>query len=79
MQWNRVIHKKEMKNNKYKTERYLVENIVSYLTKKGYQIAIEVPFLSRSIDIVYQTKRGEIVAIEAKMDYCKRAFNQAKY
>jgi len=68
-----------MKNNKYQTERYLVKNIVSYLKKKGYQIALEVPFLSRSIDIVYQTKKGEIVAIEAKMDYCKRAFNQAKY
>lgn len=68
-----------MKNNTVRTERHLVKNIASYLEKKGYNIALEVPFLSRSIDIIYQTKSGELVAIEAKMDYCKRAFNQAKY
>lgn len=68
-----------MKNNTVQTEKYLVNNIVSYLEKKGYLIALEVPFLSRSIDIVYRTKRGELIAIEAKMNYCKRAFNQAKY
>ena len=68
-----------MKNNTIQTEKHLVRNIVSCLEKKGYSIVLEVPFLSRSIDIVYRTKRGELVAIEAKMDYCKRAFNQAKY
>lgn len=68
-----------MKNNTIQTEKHLVRNIVSYLEKKGYSIALEVPFLSRSIDIVYKTKSGELIAIEAKMDYCKRAFNQAKY
>jgi hypothetical protein len=68
-----------MKNNSIQAEKYLVKNIVSYLEKKGYLIALEVPFLSRSIDVVYKTKRGELVAIEAKMDYCKKAFEQAKY
>jgi hypothetical protein len=60
-------------------ERKLVRNIVRYLTKKGYRTAVEVPFLSRSIDIVYRTRTGEIVAIEVKMTDWKRALNQAKY
>ncbi len=61
------------------SEKKLVENIISHLKGKGYFVATEVPFLSRSIDIVYQTKKKEIVAIEAKMDHCKKALNQAKY
>ena len=60
-------------------EKTLVKNLVSYLKKKGHRVKLEVPFLYRSIDIVYKTKRGELVAIEVKMDHCKKALDQAKY
>jgi DNA-binding sugar fermentation-stimulating protein len=54
------------------SEKKLVENIISHLKGKGYFVATEVPFLSRSIDIVYQTKKKEIVAIELKWITAKR-------
>lgn len=59
------------------SEHEMVNKAVSYLKNKGYDVATEVPFLQRSIDVVYK-KEEKFVAIEFKLNNWRRALIQAR-
>jgi hypothetical protein len=61
------------------SEKILVSKVYNLLKRRGYAVAKEVPFLSRSIDLVCRNKNGEIVAIEIKIKKWDKALKQAKY
>jgi hypothetical protein len=60
------------------TEKEMVHNCYSFFKDKGYLVAKEVPFLQRSIDLVYKNEENDLVAIEFKLHDWKRAMKQAK-
>lgn len=60
-----------------KYEIDMVNNAIEYYRGFGYKVSTEVPFLHRSIDLVYENN-GELNSIEFKRQDWKRAFEQAR-
>lgn len=58
-------------------ESVIVKKAQELFLKKGYRVALEVPFLERSIDLVYMDKAHNLIAIEFKWSNWKRALIQA--
>lgn len=65
--------------NNIPSEKVLLSKVYNLLKRRGYAVTKEVPFLSRSIDLVYKDKNNEIVAIEIKIKKWDRALKQARY
>ena len=65
----------------YKSETLLTNAIVSHLKSKGLRPTTEIPFLGRSLDLVYKAKNGKVIAIEIKRfpKHILQALDQAKY
>jgi len=61
------------------SEKILVSKVYNLLKRRGYAVAKEVPFVSRSIDLVYRNRNSEIVAIEIKIKKWDTALKQARY
>lgn len=59
------------------TERHMVDRALAYLSSLGLAFATEVPFLHRSIDLVFETIDGSLVAVEFKKSDWRRALEQA--
>lgn len=64
----------------FATENQLRNELIRVLQRKGIRPSIEVPFLGRSLDIVYRCADGSITVIEVKRlpKHIRRALNQAK-
>lgn len=60
-----------------KYEVDMVNNAITYYKTLGYKVSTEVPFLHRSIDLVYENN-GEINSIEFKLRDWKKACEQAR-
>lgn len=62
------------------TEAKMVSNCYQKLknTDKFKEVILEVPFLSRSIDMVLVTNQDEVISIEFKLRNWKNALKQAK-
>lgn len=63
-----------------RTERELRDALLGLLRDNGLNPKIEVPFLGRSLDVVYQCADGSITAIEVKRSpkHIRRALDQAR-
>ncbi len=55
----------------------MVNKAVKIYKKQGFLVTTEVPFLHRSIDLVYK-KAEELISIEFKLSNWKRAIKQAE-
>lgn len=64
----------------FKSERDMCESLVSCLKDRGYKPEVEIPFLGRSVDLVYRSSDGRINAIELKLQrrHIDRALDQAR-
>jgi len=61
------------------SENLLIFTLVEYFKKRNMDIYLEVPFLSRNIDIVLKDKlKKETLAIEAKISNWNKVIEQAK-
>lgn len=60
-----------------KSEIEMVNKAVEYFENQGFLVTTEVPFLHRSIDLVYKYE-NKLVSIEFKLSDWKRAIEQAK-
>ena len=60
-----------------KSEKEMVSSVLSVLEMNNTPLAIEVPFLNRSIDLVFENKGGELTTIEFKRHDWRRAIIQA--
>lgn len=58
-------------------ESDMVEKAIEFYTQRGYKVITEVPFLHRSIDMVYEYD-DMLIAIEFKRKDWKKAFEQAR-
>lgn len=63
--------------NRFKCENAVVDELVSFLSKSGYRVRLEVPNMSQSADVV-ATRNGWVTVIEAKVKNWKRAIQQCK-
>lgn len=61
------------------SEQEMVIKFCKTLEKEGKTFAVEVPFFSRSIDLVFTDNSGKYHAVEFKLKNWKQAINQAKY
>ncbi|HUS49625.1 MAG TPA: hypothetical protein VMZ91_05635 [Candidatus Paceibacterota bacterium] len=61
------------------SEQEMVIKFCKFLEKKGKVFAVEVPFFSRSIDLVFTDTSGKYYAVEFKLKNWKKAIAQAKY
>lgn len=59
-------------------ESVVVEKAKEIFLGQGLRVALEVPFLERSIDLVYMDQRKNLVAIEFKWANWKQALLQAR-
>ena len=75
-----MMHRQKSKTC-FRSERSLSHALVKMLQKRGFEPICEVPFLGRSLDVVYQRSDNSIVAIEVKYHArnAYRAITQAKY
>ena len=66
--------------NAFKSERDMVQYLTQCLKERGHEPTVEVPFLGRSIDLVYKTSDGKVNAVELKLQprHMQRALEQAK-
>ncbi len=55
----------------------MVNKAIKFYTNLGYKVCTEVPFLHRSIDLVYENN-GQLNSVEFKRRDWKRAYAQAK-
>ncbi len=55
----------------------LSKPVQEYFERLGYRVYFEIPELQRVVDIV-AVKKDEVVAVELKMGYCKKALYQAR-
>ena len=60
-----------------KYEIDMVNKAIEFYTDLGYKVCTEVPFLHRSIDLVYENN-GKLNSVEFKRKDWKRAYKQAK-
>lgn len=60
------------------SEKVMVEGAIRYLRKVPTRFATEVPFMSRSIDLVYEDSSGNLVTVEFKRNDWRRALRQAQ-
>lgn len=60
-----------------KYEIDMVNKAIEFYTDLGYRVSTEVPFLHRSIDLVFE-HNGELNSVEFKRRDWKRAYEQAK-
>lgn len=60
------------------SEQEMVIKFCKALEKEGKTFAVEVPFFSRSIDLVFTDSDGKYRAIEFKLKNWKQAISQAK-
>ncbi len=60
------------------SEQEMVIKFCKTLEKDGKTFAVEVPFFSRSIDLVFTDSDGKYSAIEFKLKNWKQAITQAK-
>ena len=61
-----------------KTENDLVEIVRTTFSRRGFLVNTEVPMLSKRIDILCMNPdTNDVIAIEAKLQKWKRAFQQA--
>lgn len=58
------------------SELEMQQEIAELLRKRGFDVYLEVPFLSRSIDIV-AVKNGKILAVELKLSDWRKAIAQS--
>ncbi|MCH7519961.1 MAG: hypothetical protein IH964_13180 [Candidatus Dadabacteria bacterium] len=65
----------------FKSESQVSEKVIEFAKARRLEPITEVPFLGRSIDIVWQWKNGTITAVEVKKrGYdIERAIHQAKF
>ena len=59
------------------SEKQMIQEVVTHLRDQNHSVALEVPFLNRSIDLVYQNNDGDLTAVEFKRHDWKRALQQA--
>jgi len=60
------------------TENKIVRYLVDYFLSEGFETFLEVPFLSRRIDLVAQQKStGDLYLVEAKVSNWRKALEQA--
>jgi len=61
------------------SENLLIDALSEYYKKRNMEVYLEVPFLSRFIDIIITDKsKKEIFAIEAKISWWDKVIDQAK-
>jgi hypothetical protein len=60
------------------SEQEMVVKFCETLEKEGKTFAVEVPFFSRSIDLVFTDSDGNYSAIEFKLKNWRQAISQAK-
>ncbi len=60
------------------SEKQMVLDYCKILEKENVSFAVEVPFYNRSIDLVYIDKKGNLCALEFKLNDWKKAISQAK-
>lgn len=60
------------------SEQEMVIKFCKVLEKKGKAFAVEVPFFSRSVDLVFTDSDGKYRAIEFKLKNWRQAISQAK-
>ncbi len=61
------------------SEQEMVIKFCKFLEKEGKIFTVEVPFFSRSIDLVFTDTNGKYYAVEFKLKNWKQAIIQAKY
>lgn len=59
------------------TEKQMVEAAASHLASSDISYALEVPFMTRSIDLVYEDE-GSLVTVEFKRHDWRRALRQVR-
>lgn len=60
------------------SEREMVWQAIQALSSREVQVAIEVPLLNRSIDLVFRDEEGVLTAVEFKRHDWRRALKQAQ-
>jgi hypothetical protein len=65
---------------RFASEKELRDELIYVLRSKGHRPVVEIPFLGRSLDVVYQTGNHSVTVIEVKRlpNHIRRALNQAK-
>lgn len=64
--------------NRQTTEQQIVSQFCRLISAR-HEVAVEVPFLDRKIDIVFSNEIGQLVAVEVKQRDWGRGLRQAQY